>query len=59
MSEQDKRPVYMGNFERFKKEVQVKQDDIILQLGLTKKVLRFVMILSCAALLAAIIAIAI
>ena len=59
MSEQDKRPVYMGSFERFKKEVQVKQDDIILQLGLTKKVLRFVMIVSYAALLAAIIAIAI
>lgn len=49
----------MGSFERFKKEVQVKQDDIILQLGLTKRVLRFVMIISCAALLVAIIAIAI
>ncbi len=59
MSEQDKRPVYMGNFERFKKEMQVKQDDIMLQLNLTKKVLRFVVITSCAALLAAIIAIAI
>ena len=29
MSEQDKRPVYMGSFERFKKETQVKHDDIL------------------------------
>jgi hypothetical protein len=30
-SEQDKRPVYMGNFERFKKETQVKHDDFMRQ----------------------------
>jgi hypothetical protein len=29
MSEQDKRVVYMGNFERFKKEMQVKNDDFM------------------------------
>jgi hypothetical protein len=32
MSEQDKRPVYMGNFERFKKETQVKHDDLVSQI---------------------------
>ena len=31
MSEQDKRPVFMGNFERFKKEMQVKNDDFMRQ----------------------------
>ena len=31
MSEQDKRPVFMGNFERFKKEMQVKHDDFMRQ----------------------------
>jgi len=34
MSEQDKRPVFMGNFERFKKETQVKHEDVMRQ---TKK----------------------
>jgi hypothetical protein len=29
MSEQDKRPVFMGNFERFKKEMHVKNDDFM------------------------------
>jgi hypothetical protein len=31
MGEQDKRVVYMGNFERFKKETQVKHDDFMRQ----------------------------
>lgn len=31
MSEQDKRPVFMGNFERFKKEMHVKNDDLMRQ----------------------------
>lgn len=31
MSEQDKRPVFMGNFERFKKEMHVKNDDFMRQ----------------------------
>ena len=59
MSEQDKRVVYMGNFERFKKETQVKHDDVMLQLALTKKVLRYVIITLGIVLLVAITAIAI
>lgn len=59
MSEQDKRPVFMGNFERFKKETCVKHDDVMLQLALTKKVLKYSVIVSTVALLLAIIAIAI
>lgn len=59
MSEQDKRPVFMGNFERFKKETHVKHDDVMLQLALTKKVLKYSVIASTVALLLAIVAIAI
>lgn len=59
MSEQDKRPVFMGNFERFKRETHVKHDDVMLQLALTKKVLKYSVIASTIALLLAIIAIAI
>ena len=59
MSEQDKRVVYMGNFERFKKEMHVKNDDVMLQLALTKKVLKYSVTVSTVALLLAIIAIAI
>lgn len=32
MSEQDKRPLYMGTYERHRKELQVKHDDILSQL---------------------------
>lgn len=59
MSEQDKRPVYMGNFERFKKETHVKHEDIMLQLALTKKVLKYVVIISSVAFVLGIIGIAI
>lgn len=59
MSEQDKRPVFMGNFERFKKEMIVKHDDIMLQLALTKKVLKYVVIISSIAFVLGIIGIAI
>jgi len=59
MSEQDKRVVYMGNFERFRKETQVKHEDVMLQLALTKKVLRYVIITSGIVLLVVITAIAI
>jgi hypothetical protein len=38
MSEQDKRPVYMGNFERFRKETQVKQEDLLTQITFLTKV---------------------
>lgn len=33
MSEQDKRPLYMGTYERYKKEMNVKHDDITTQLA--------------------------
>ena len=33
MSEQDKRPLYMGTYERYKKEMNVKHDDINTQLA--------------------------
>lgn len=59
MSEQDKRVVYMGNFERFKKETHVKHDDVMLQLALTKKVLKYAVIMSTVAFVLAITAIAI
>lgn len=58
-SEQDKRPVFMGNFERFKKETQVKHDDVMLQLALTKKVLKYAVITSTVAFVLAITGIAI
>jgi hypothetical protein len=59
MSEQDKRVVYMGNFERFKKEMHVKNDDIMLQLALAKKVLKYTVVMSSIAFVLAITAIAI
>lgn len=59
MSEQDKRPVFMGNFERFKKETSVKHEDVMLQLALTKKVLKYVVIISSIAFVLGIIGIAI
>ena len=59
MSEQDKRVVYMGNFERFKKEMHVKNDDIMLQLALAKKVLKYTVVMSSVAFVLAITAIAI
>jgi len=58
-SEQDKRVVYMGNFERFKKETSVKHEDVVLQLALTKKVLRYAVMLSTIAFVLAIVGIAI
>jgi hypothetical protein len=59
MSEQDKRPVFMGNFERFKKETHVKHDDVMLQLAMTKKALKYAVIMSTVAFVLAITAIAI
>ena len=41
MSEQDKRAVYMGTFERFKKEMQVKHEDIVLQLSSIKTLMKY------------------
>jgi hypothetical protein len=58
MSEQDKRPLYMGTYERHRKELQVKHDDILLQLALSKKVLRYALIMSAVALILSISALA-
>lgn len=59
MSEQDKRPVYMGNFERFKKEVSVKNDDILMQVSGIKTVIKYTVILSGLAFGMALVALAI
>lgn len=45
MSEQDKRPLYMGTYERHKKELQVKHDDVVLQLNALHKSLRYSIVL--------------
>ena len=45
MSEQDKRAVYMGTFERHKKEVSVKLDDVVLQLAGIKQTIKYAVIL--------------
>ena len=58
MSEQDKRPLYMGTYERHRKELQVKHDDILLQLALSKKVLGYALIMSAVALILSISALA-
>lgn len=58
MSEQDKRPLYMGTYERHRKELQVKHDEILLQLALSKKVLRYAVITSTVALILSISALA-
>lgn len=46
MSEQDKRPVFMGNFERYKKEATVKHEDVVLQLQVLHKLSKFNTILA-------------
>jgi len=58
MSEQDKRVVYMGNFERFKKETQVKQEDIVVQLTAIKMLIKYSIIIGSVALGVALVALA-
>lgn len=58
-SEQDKRVVYMGNFDRFKKETQVKHADLLEQLVMHKKVLKTVVITVAVSSLLSIVALAI
>jgi hypothetical protein len=58
-SEQDKRVVYMGNFERFKKETQVKHADLLEQLVMHKKILKTVVLTVAINFLLCIIALAI
>lgn len=41
MSEQDKRPLYMGTYERHRKELQVKHDDIITQINALAKLSKY------------------
>jgi hypothetical protein len=57
-SEQDKRPVYMGNFERFKKEMQVKHDDIVLDIIFLKRISKINVIIAGLALGMVIVALA-
>lgn len=59
MSEQDKRAVYMGTFERFKKEMQVKHEDIVLQLSSIKTLMKYSIILGGVALGVALVGLAI
>lgn len=59
MSEQDKRAVYMGTFERFKKEMQVKHEDIVLQLSSIKTLMKYSVILGGVALGVALVGLAI
>lgn len=59
MSEQDKRPLYMGTYERYKKEMQVKHDDIVTQLTAIKLLIKYNTILAGVALGIALVAFAI
>jgi hypothetical protein len=59
MSEQDKRPLYMGTYERHKKELQVKHDDMITQLTAMKLLIKYNTILAGVALGIALVAFAI
>jgi len=59
MSEQDKRPVYMGNFERFKKEMQVKNEDIMRQTKKLSEKVTMLLALSTVAMITAIASLAI
>jgi hypothetical protein len=59
MSEQDKRVVYMGNFERFKKETHVKQEDMLAQIMALAKLSKYHTIMSGLALGIALAALAI
>lgn len=58
-SEQDKRAVYMGTFDRYRKEMNTKHEDVMLQLALTKKVLKYAVITSTVAFILGIAGIAI
>ncbi len=59
MSEQDKRAVYMGTFERYRKEMQVKNDDVLTQLAGLKLWVKYSVILAGVALGTALVALAI
>lgn len=46
MSEQDKRPLYMGTYERHRKELQVKHDDILTQIATLSKLSKYHIVIS-------------
>ena len=46
MSEQDKRPLYMGTYERFKKETQTKQEDMLAQIMALAKLSKYHTVMS-------------
>jgi hypothetical protein len=50
MSEQDKRPLYMGTYERHRKELEVKHDDVITQLVAVKLWVKYSVIIGGVAL---------
>jgi hypothetical protein len=49
MSEQDKRPLYMGTYERHRKELQVKHDDLVTQIAFLKKLSKYRIIIEAIA----------
>ena len=59
MSEQDKRPVFMGNFERFKKETQVKHEDVMRQAKKLNEKMTLALAIATVAIITAIAALAI
>lgn len=46
MSEQDKRPLYMGTYERHRKELQVKHEDVITQIEALSKLSKYNIIMA-------------
>jgi hypothetical protein len=46
MSEQDKRPLYMGTYERHRKELQVKHDDLVTEIIVLKRLSKFHIIIA-------------
>ena len=59
MSEQDKRVVYMGNFERFKKETQVKHEDVMRQSKKLSERVTIALAIGTVAIIAAVVSLAI
>ena len=58
MSEQDKRPLYMGTYERHRKELQVKHDDVVAQIEALTKLSKYHTVMTGLALGIAIVALA-
>lgn len=56
MSEQDKRPLYMGTYERHKRELQVKHEDVVAQIEALTKLSKYHTVIASLALGIAIVA---